>query len=128
MSSPYLPNTDADRTAMLQEIGVRAVDELFQDVPEKLLNVPFKLPPPLSELELKEELHQLANRNANLEDYACFLGAGSYRHHIGAVTTDILSRASSGISPDAASSTQPILPTRQKPAREHYRLLMNISL
>ena len=34
MSSPYLPNTDADRRAMLREIGVASVDELFQDIPE----------------------------------------------------------------------------------------------
>ena len=46
--SPYLPNTDADRRAMLQEIGVSSVEELFQDVPEKFRNVSFKLPPPLS--------------------------------------------------------------------------------
>jgi glycine dehydrogenase subunit 1 len=93
MSSPYLPNTNADRTAMLQEIGVRTVDELFQDVPEKFLNVPFRLPPPLSELELKKELHQLANRNANLEDCACFLGGGYYRHFIPSIVGHITGRS-----------------------------------
>ena len=33
MSSHYIPKTDADRGAMLQEIGASSVDELFQDVP-----------------------------------------------------------------------------------------------
>ena len=66
MPSPYLPNTDADRSAMLQDIGVSSVEELFQDIPEKLRHAHFKLPSPLSELELKEELRQLSNRNANL--------------------------------------------------------------
>jgi glycine dehydrogenase subunit 1 len=93
MTSPYLPNTDADRRAMLREIGVNSTDELFRDVPEKLLNVQFELPSPLSELELKEELRQLANQNANLDDYACFLGAGYYRHFVPSVVGHITGRS-----------------------------------
>ena len=93
MPSPYLPNTDADRSAMLQAIGVSSVDELFQDVPEKFRNVQFKLPPPLSELELKEELRRLSNLNANSDDYACFLGAGYYRHFIPSVVGHITGRS-----------------------------------
>jgi len=93
MPSPNLPNTEADRRAMLQEIGVSAVDELFQDVPKKFRNVQFKLPLPLSELELKEELRQLSNLNVNLDDYVCFLGAGYYRHFIPSVVSHITGRS-----------------------------------
>ena len=92
MLSPYLPNTDADRRAMLREIGVSSIEELFQDIPEKLRHARFKLPPPLSELELKQELNQLASRNASLDNYACFLGAGSYRHFIPSIVEHITSR------------------------------------
>ena len=93
MPSPYLPNTDADRQAMLRAIGVSSVEELFKDVPKKFLNAKFKLPPPLSELELKEEMRQLSNRNANLDDYTCFLGAGYYRHFIPSVVGHITGRS-----------------------------------
>jgi len=93
MPSPYLPNTDADRSAMLREIGVSTADELFQDVPAKFRNAQFKLPPSLSELELKEELRQLANRNANLDDYTCFLGAAYYRHFVPSVVGHITGRS-----------------------------------
>ena len=93
MSSPYLPNTDADRRAMLAEIGVSSAEQLFQDVPQKYRNVQFKLPPPLSELELKEELRQLSNRNANLGDHVCFLGAGYYRHFVPSVVGHITGRS-----------------------------------
>jgi len=93
MSSPYLPNTEADRSAMLREIGVKSVDELFHDVPPKFLNVPFKLPPPLSEMELKEEFRELSNRNANLQDYTSFLGAGFYHHFIPGVIGHITGRS-----------------------------------
>ena len=93
MSSPYLPNTDVDRVAMLREIGVSSTEELFKDIPERFRHAHFRLPPPLSELELKEELSQLANLNANLDNYACFLGAGYYRHFIPSVVGHIIGRS-----------------------------------
>ena len=113
MQSPYLPNTDADRNTMLQEIGVSSVDELFQYVPEKFRNVPFELPPPLSELELKEELTQLSNRNTNLHDYVCFLGAGFYRHFIPSVIGHITGRSEfyTAYTPYQAEASQGTLQT-----------------
>jgi glycine dehydrogenase subunit 1 len=93
MLSPYLPNTDADRSAMLREIGAASVDELFKDIPEKLRHTQFSLPASLSELELRRELRQFAESNANLEDYACFLGAGSYRHFVPSVIDHIIGRS-----------------------------------
>jgi len=93
MTSPYLPNTEAERKAMLQEIGVSSVEELFQDIPEKFRNAHFNLPLPLSELELKEALRQLSNRNTNLDNYACFLGAGYYKHFIPSVISHITGRS-----------------------------------
>ena len=93
MLSPYLPNTDADRHAMLREIGAASIDELFQDIPEKLRQAQFSLPAPLSELELKREIRQFAEINANLEDYAYFLGAGSYHHFVPSVVDHIIGRS-----------------------------------
>ena len=93
MSSPYIPNTDADRMAMLQDIGVSSVDELFQDIPERFRHTSLKLPPALSEFELKKELSQLAKLNTNLDDFACFLGAGYYRHFIPSVVGHIVGRS-----------------------------------
>ncbi len=93
MPSPYLPNTDVDRIAMLREIGISSAEELFQDIPERFRHAHFRLPPPLSELELKEVLRRLAKLNANLDDYACFLGAGYYRHFIPSVVGHIIGRS-----------------------------------
>jgi glycine dehydrogenase subunit 1 len=90
---PYLPNTDVDRTAMLREIGVSSAEELFKDIPERFRHDHFRLPPPLSELELKEELRQVANLNANLDNYACFLGAGYYNHFIPSVVGHIIGQS-----------------------------------
>jgi glycine dehydrogenase subunit 1 len=90
---PYLPNTDFDRIAMLREIGVGSTEELFEDIPERFRHDHFKLPPPLCELELKEELRKVANLNANLDNYACFLGAGYYNHFIPSVVGHIIGRS-----------------------------------
>jgi glycine dehydrogenase subunit 1 len=78
---------------MLREIGAASVDELFRDIPEKFRNTRFSLPAPLSELELRKELRRLAGNNVNLDDYACFLGAGSYRHFVPSVVDHIIGRS-----------------------------------
>jgi glycine dehydrogenase subunit 1 len=93
MPSPYLPNTDADRSAMLHEIGVGSIEELFQDIPETLRHAQFRLPSPLSELELKKKLSRLAGLNASLDNYACFLGGGSYCHFIPATVDHVIGRS-----------------------------------
>jgi len=93
MPSPYVANTDADHRAMMRKIGVGSIEELFEDIPEKLRHAQFKLPSPLSELELKKKLNQLASLNASLDDYACFLGGGSYRHFIPSTVEHVISRS-----------------------------------
>jgi len=92
MSHPYLPTTDADRARMLATIGAKSVGDLFGDVPPQALYPDINLPPPLSEMEIKAELAALAEKNANLNDYACFLGAGAYRHYVPSVVNAVLSR------------------------------------
>ncbi len=93
MPSPYIPNTDRDRAAMLHDIGAGSIDELFRDVPAKFRDVQFDLPSPLTELELVEELHRLSHRNASLDEYACFLGAGYYHHFVPGVVGHITGRS-----------------------------------
>jgi glycine dehydrogenase subunit 1 len=92
-TSPYSPNTDADRRKMLDAIGVDSADELFQDIPAAHRNPTLDIPPPLSELELRREIEAMARQNAVPGEYACFLGAGSYRHFIPAVVRQIASRS-----------------------------------
>lgn len=93
MTHRYIPNTDADREAMLATIGIGSVQELFADVPHDALNPEINLPPALSEMELMRELRAMAARNANVGDYACFLGAGAYNHFIPATVPHLIFRA-----------------------------------
>lgn len=91
--SPYVPNTDPDRRSMLDAIGVDSVAELFDDIPENYLNSDLDIPSARDELELNRYARELAAMNSVPGDYACFLGAGSYRHHIPAVVRQITSRS-----------------------------------
>ena len=89
----YVPHTAADREAMLAVIGVSSVEDLFCDVPEQHLYLDFSLPLPLSEMEVLAELRDLSERNADLDHYLCFLGAGAYNHFVPSVVDHIVSRS-----------------------------------
>ena len=90
--SPYSPNTETDRRQMLEAIGFASVEELLQDIPVKYRNPPLDLPAPRSEFEMRQEMESLARQNVVPGDYACFLGAGAYRHYVPAVVRQIVSR------------------------------------
>jgi glycine dehydrogenase subunit 1 len=77
---PYIPLTPDDRAAMLAAIGVASTDDLFADIPAAYRHPSIDLPDALTELELLDEMGTLAARNRTAADYACFLGAGAYRH------------------------------------------------
>lgn len=93
MTHRYIPNTDADRAAMLQTIGVASVKDLFADIPADALYPKMKLPTAMSELELSRELALMALRNENLVENACFLGAGAYNHFIPATVPHLIFRS-----------------------------------
>jgi glycine dehydrogenase subunit 1 len=87
----YLPLTAPEREQMLQKIGVSSVDELFRDVPrEALREGEWNLPAGKSELEVREELSDLADKNKVFK--LCLRGAGSYRHYIPAVVKAVVTR------------------------------------
>ncbi len=89
---PYIPHSDKDREAMLVAIGVRSIEELFEDVPEHVRFPGLDLPPAFSEMEARWELEMLAEANFTTADGPCFLGAGAYRHFVPAVVDAVLRR------------------------------------
>lgn len=87
---PFVPHTEADVAAMLAEIGAPDVDALFDEIPSHLANGSLdRVPEGLSELEMLQHLQARADQDAG---YTCFLGGGSYDHHIPAAVWDITSR------------------------------------
>jgi glycine dehydrogenase subunit 1 len=92
MASSYIPNTDGDRRKISEVLGLDSIEELFDVVPAAKRFPRLDLPQPLSEMEVKRVLRDLAERNADLDHHPCFLGAGAYNHFIPAVVDHIIGR------------------------------------
>jgi glycine dehydrogenase subunit 1 len=76
----YLPKSDAERAAMLREIGASSIDDLFAIIPEEYrLTRDLAIPRQMGESEIVDHFKAASAKNAN--GYASFLGAGVYRHY-----------------------------------------------
>jgi glycine dehydrogenase subunit 1 len=90
----YVLNTPEDQRAMLAQIGVASLQDLFQTIPPELrLQRPLAVPEALSEIELTRHAQQLAARNRSADDAVCFLGGGAYDHFIPAVVDAVAGRS-----------------------------------
>src|SRR6185503_17024771 len=89
----YIPTSPKERDAMLETIGIKSLDDLFEDVPATQRFPKLDLPPALTEMEAMKELSGLAQSNENVRsDLISFLGAGMYNHYIPSVVDHILRR------------------------------------
>jgi glycine dehydrogenase subunit 1 len=93
---PYIPNSVPEvKQKMLEEIGVKDVDDLYEDIPDELrfkgkLNLPEPL---LSELELKRHVEKILNKNKSCEEFISFLGGGCAQHYVPAICDEITHRS-----------------------------------
>jgi len=93
---PYIPNSvPRVKEAMLREIGVKSIDELYREIPEDLrFKGEMKIPEPLiSEYELKRHVEQLLSKNKTCNEYISFLGGGCWQHYVPAICDEINSRS-----------------------------------
>ena len=89
----YNVHTGSDVLAMLETMGLRSVEQLFEDVPASVrLRRELDLPPALAEWELQRDVRSMAALNSTSTTHPCFLGAGAYDHYIPAVVDAIVSR------------------------------------
>jgi glycine dehydrogenase subunit 1 len=87
----YLPNSPADRLAMLQATGHPSIEELFAQIPDELkLRGRLNLPGPFSEPEILEYFRQAASQSCR--NFVTLLGAGAYTHYRPVVIDSLLSR------------------------------------
>lgn len=93
---PYIPNSVPDvKKEMLKEIGIKSVDELYEDIPKDLrfkkkLNIPDALK---SEFELKSHVEGILNKNKSCTDNLSFLGGGCAPHYVPAICDEINHRS-----------------------------------
>jgi len=92
--STYTATTPQDLQAMLAEIGVASIDDLFAAIPEAVrLGRALDLPPGQPEQDVYTHLRELAERNVSAEDELTFLGAGMYDHYVPAIVDMLMSRS-----------------------------------
>ena len=87
---PFIPHTESDVAEMLAEIGVADIDALFDEIPADLVSDQLNsVPEGRSELEMLQFMAAQAEQD---QGYTCFIGAGSYDHHIPAAVWDLTPR------------------------------------
>ena len=90
----YIPNTDAERQAMMEAIGIGSVEELLTVIPDDVrLDGPLDLPPALSELELHDTIGEMAARNGSADGMASFVGGGMYDHFVPSAISHLAGRS-----------------------------------
>lgn len=86
----YFPHTEADEKAMLEAIGKKSIDELFDSIPKELRHTgSLEIPPALDEISLRRHLEEVAAQNRL---GLSFLGAGCYVHPAPAAVDPLLLR------------------------------------
>jgi glycine dehydrogenase subunit 1 len=103
---PFIPHSESDITEMLAAIGVRSIDELFDEIPPALKTRGLsKVPAGASEMEITRLMLERAEQDGR---YLSFLGAGAYEHHIPAAVWQITTRGEfySAYTPYQAEASQ----------------------
>jgi glycine dehydrogenase subunit 1 len=91
---PFLPNLDEEIIQkMLHTIGIKKIDDLFNDIPEELrLRKKLDMQEGINQIEVEKYLEELLNKNKTTPEYISFLGGGIRLHYIPAVVDTIISR------------------------------------
>ena len=85
----FIPHTEEDCRRMLETLGFKKMEDLFQAIPKEYrLSKPLSLPDPLSEPDLLRHLEGLQSPMMS-----SFVGAGAYHHFIPSVVSSLTSRS-----------------------------------
>jgi glycine dehydrogenase subunit 1 len=102
----FIPHTEQDVASMLAAIGVRNVEQLFEEIPDKLRVQRLDgVPSALNEMEIGRLMESRAKRDGRA---LCFIGAGAYEHHIPSAVWAITTRGEfySAYTPYQAEASQ----------------------
>jgi len=78
---------------MMKEVGVKNIDELYRDIPERfVLKRKLNLPTAMSECEVRRHVESLLAKNKTGQNMPVFLGAGCWPHYVPAVVENIVNR------------------------------------
>jgi glycine dehydrogenase subunit 1 len=93
---PYIPNSVPEvKRQMMEEIGIKDIDELYADIPDRLrfkeeLNLPDPIHP---EYDLKRHVQGILAKNETCAANLNFLGGGCWQHYVPAICDEINGRS-----------------------------------
>jgi glycine dehydrogenase subunit 1 len=93
---PYIPNSVPEvKAKMLKEIGVKDIEELYEDIPDNLrFKGEMKLPEPFpSEYGLKKHVEGILAKNKTCQENLSFLGGDCWQHYVPAICDEINQRS-----------------------------------
>jgi len=102
----FIPHTDADVAAMLAAIGVKSIEDLFDEIPQSLrIGLLSGVPEELNEMQVGRLMSERARTDGTA---LSFIGAGAYEHHIPAAVWAIATRGEfySAYTPYQAEASQ----------------------
>jgi glycine dehydrogenase subunit 1 len=101
----FIPHTPDDIARMLEVIGARSIEDLFDEIPADLRAGTLNVPAPLTEMEIARLMTERAAIDGRPLN---FIGAGAYEHHIPAPVWAITTRGEfySAYTPYQAEASQ----------------------
>ncbi len=101
----FIPHTADDISRMLEVIGARSIEDLFDEIPAELRAGTLNVPAALSEMEIARLMTERAAIDGRPLN---FIGAGAYEHHIPAPVWAIATRGEfySAYTPYQAEASQ----------------------
>ena len=87
----FVPHDDKTIEEMLNVIGIKSLQELYQDIPSDLIVEKLNISTGLSEPDLISQLEKISHKNKVYP--SSFLGAGSYFHYIPSLVDFVTSRS-----------------------------------
>src|SRR5579862_3998843 len=101
----FIPHTPDDISRMLEVIGARSIEDLFDEIPAELRAGTLNVPAALSEMEIARLMTERAAIDGRPLN---FIGAGAYEHHIPAPVWAIATRGEfySAYTPYQAEASQ----------------------
>lgn len=86
----YIPHNENDIQEMLKSIGVKNVNELFNDIPDSIrIHGNLQLSEGMDEISITDKIEEIAGKN---KQGKIFLGAGSYHHYVPPLVDYVVSR------------------------------------
>lgn len=86
----FLVHDDNTRAEMLDSIGLKHIEDLFEQIPQTAKMPELKLENPLSEMETQRKIKSIAKKNNT--DYISFLGGGIYNKFMPAAIAQVANR------------------------------------